>query len=434
MKQTITSIRDFQVGKEIQSSSILQTQTEKDIFLLRRNLLDIAKHDKEKHLVCAVCNQPVTLAGGKKTKKRLHFRHYQDTANCPITTKGQYSQQDIDTMRYNGAKESLRHKKLKEFIFSYIQQDERFTDEQMEAVVKSLIETKKWRRPDVSSNFLDKKLVFEIQLQTTYLSVITDREQFYQNNQTYIMWFFDTTNISEFRFSEKDIFYANKSNAFVITNESMEQSRKENRLLFYCYYPIPHINNNMIKYTSAQQLISIDDLQFDDQNYKVFFYDFDSEESKLKNILNHYLEHPWLSSFWAECEESNSQTIIHEFSEIFYVNDVRDFEMTYELTKILNSIHSLQINKIVGYNFSNFPQLANNFLEHYQDFTAIFLWAITIYGSREVIEKINRNEAFKKKVTRYKEKRKDSECEQTHKYDKLFSVLFPELKPKLQLQ
>jgi competence CoiA-like predicted nuclease len=81
----------------------------------------------------------------------------------------------------------------------------------MEKVVKILKEKKSWRRPDVSAVFKNTKMVFEVQLQTTYLNVIVDREEDYKSEDTYIMWFFDSENIEKFRFSEEDIFYANKS-------------------------------------------------------------------------------------------------------------------------------------------------------------------------------------------------------------------------------
>jgi hypothetical protein len=60
------------------------------------------------------------------------------------------------------------------------------------------------------------------------------------------MWFFNNKNMKKFRFSEKDIFYANKSNAFVITQETMMTSEKENKFLFECCYKVPFIENERV--------------------------------------------------------------------------------------------------------------------------------------------------------------------------------------------
>jgi hypothetical protein len=398
MIRTIIDIRDFRTNQEFKSYMILDNQDEKDNFKLRHKLLEIARKKQDRYLVCSICNQSLVIAGNQK--QEFFFKHYQDSNNCPIVTKGKYNQEELDKMRYNGVKESLRHIQLKEFIYNQIKKDDRFNDEKMEKVVKSITEKKNWRKPDVSSSYLDKKIAFEIQLQTTYINTIKDREEFYKDNKIYIMWFFDTTNIENFRFSEKDIFYANKSNAFIITNESIQQSNKNNKLLFYCYYKIPYIENNSISYKSQQKLISVDDLKFDYKNYKVYFYDFDLEELKLKQISSNKeqnLKYPWLSSFWTECIEYNSQNINIEFSGFFRDNGVDNFNMTYSLVRVLNSINSLKQNKIIGYDFNSFVALSNYILEHHQDFSYIFLWAIDIYGLKDFILREDKKGTFQKK-------------------------------------
>ena len=429
MIRTIIDIRNFRTNQEFKSDTILDNQNEKDNFELRHKLLEIARKKQDKYLVCSICNQPLVIAGNQK--QEFFFKHHQDTYNCPIVTKGKYNQEELDKMRYNGVKESLRHIQLKEFIYNQIKKDDRFTNQKMEKVVKSITEKKNWRKPDVSSNFLDKKFAFEIQLQTTYVNTIKDREEFYKDNKIYIMWFFDTTNIENFRFSEKDIFYANKSNAFIITNESIELSNKKNKLLFYCYYKTPYIENNSISYQSQQKLISVDDLNFDDKNYKVYFYDFDLEEQKLKQILANKeqdLKYPWLSSFWDECIEYNSQNINNEFSGVFRDNGVDNFDMNYSLARVLNSLNSLKQNKIIGYDFNSFVALSNNILEHHKDFSYIFLWAINIYGLKDSISKEDKKGTLRKKANRYYSKLP----EQNNEHNKLFAILFPELKDKLK--
>jgi hypothetical protein len=426
MKRTIINIRDFSTNKESTSDFLLNNKDEKHIFELRHKLLDIAKNEKDKYLVCSICNQPLIIAGNQK--QEFFFKHYKDTDECPIVTKGKYNQKEIDTIRYNGVKESLRHIQLKEFIYNQIRNDDRFENSQMEKVVKSINEKKEWRKPDVSSTFLNTKFAFEIQLQTTYLNVIQDRESFYKENQIYIMWFFDSSNMEKFRFSEKDIFYANKSNAFIITDECMEISKKENKLFFYCYYKIPYIDNNSINYQSKYKLISIDDLKFDDTNFKVYFFDFDLEEKKVKQQLE-LQKYPWLQSFWDNCTDYNSSIINQEYTKIFESLGVDNFKMTYDLARVLNSIYSLKVNQIVGYNFNSFVALSNNILEHHKNFTFIFLWAINIYGLKEYILKKDKKGSFNNKIERYKQ----NKYPQNYKFDKLFSILFPELTSKLKL-
>lgn len=494
MERTIVNVRNYQTGEELYSYELFETLNEKEIFDLRTKLSKIARTNQsiltklnkikwfsnktnltikdyqyylnefckkfqDKYLVCAFCNQEIIHSGRPNLKKAEitnFFKHYKDTLDCPIITKHKYSQIEINAMKYNGAKESFRHKELKNFIYNQIKKDDRFKNEAMERVVKSFKEKKLWRKPDVSSEFLDKKIVFEIQLQTTFLNVIRDREDFYKSNETYIMWFFNNTNVEKFRFSEKDIFYANKSNAFVISNETMKLSIKENKFLFYCYYQIPYMSNDKINYKWIDKLITIDDLKFDNENYKVFYYDLDVEEEKLKNDI---LKNKILSkqknkqkeketetetekekenielkyNFWFDFEQLD---IYSDFNNINnkYSNNIFNTKITKELAVMIYSLYSLKKKKIYGFNFKSFNSLSNNLLEHYKQFSYIFLWAIEIYGLKEFILKNDKNGYFQKKIERYKtERSKNRDYIQENKYNKMLSILFPELKEKLKV-
>ena len=51
--------------------------------------------------------------------RRFHFRHHTDedgTRNCPISTRGEFSADQINKMKYNAAKESTAHLRLKAII------------------------------------------------------------------------------------------------------------------------------------------------------------------------------------------------------------------------------------------------------------------------------------------------------------------------------
>ena len=48
-----------------------------------------------------------------------------------------------------------------------------------------------WRKPDVKALYGDKFIAFEIQLSTTFLSVIVERREFYLKNNALIFWIFN---------------------------------------------------------------------------------------------------------------------------------------------------------------------------------------------------------------------------------------------------
>ncbi len=435
IKRTIVNIRDYQTGEEFNSNHLFTTLNEKEIFDLRDKLSKIARREEKKYLVCSLCNQSIIHSGlpNKKTNDITHFfKHYKDNDDCPIVTKGKHNQVELDTIRYNGAKESLRHIELKEFIHFQLKKDSRFKNEAMEQVVKSIKDKKLWRKPDVSSDFLDKKIVFEIQLQTTYLNVIRDREYFYKDNEIYIMWFFDSSNMEKFRFSEKDIFYANKSNAFVITDDSIRISQEKGQFLFYCFYKVPFVTDGTMDYKWKEKLITIDDLNFDNQNYKVYYYDFDAKENQIKNDfleIENNKKFPWLSAFWDSSLKYDLRVINQEFTEVFRSNNINNFKMNDDLAKVLNTIYSLKKSQILGFDFNSFIALSNNFLEYYKEFSYIFLWAIEIYNLKSAMLEQDKKGTFQKKIDRFKKER----YQQNNEYNQLFAMLFPALRSKLKL-
>jgi heterodisulfide reductase subunit B len=86
MIRTIIDIRDFRTNQEFKSHMILDNQNEKNNFELRHKLLEIARKKQNKYLVCSICNQSLVIAGNQKQK--FFFKHYQDSDNCQIVTKG----------------------------------------------------------------------------------------------------------------------------------------------------------------------------------------------------------------------------------------------------------------------------------------------------------------------------------------------------------
>lgn len=384
---------------------------------IRRKLYKATKNN-EKKLVCSICNQSLKLSGGISTRQVLHFKHYQDSDNCPIKTAGQKNQKELDTIRYNGAKESPRHLKLKEFIYYQLKKDLRFSNTEMEKVVKILNQKKSWRRPDVSSLFANKKIVFEIQLQTTYLNVIVDREEDYKNNETYIMWFFDNSNMEKFRFSEEDIFYANNSNAFVLTEETMHLSEKENKFLFECHYKIALPHDGKVSEEWRNKIISVDDLKFDSINYKVYYYDFE----KSKRDLLKEQETQWLVRL-ENCKW-------YDYSEVsdYIQNLCNDYTIPSKskdkLIKIIFVLYSVKEIKGVGWDNDSLIWTLNNFFQNNKEYRFIVIKMIIKYERWSSILELDKNKSFKIKVNEWKNRDKEKDNNQ---FNKVLFSLFPKL-------
>jgi competence CoiA-like predicted nuclease len=425
MKRKIQSIRDLSTGEVLVADELLDSLDEPSIFELRRKL----KTDYRNNLstiVCEICNSPLYLAGN--VKQEHYFKHWKELGNCPIKTQGKYSQRDIDRMKYNGVKESKPHVEIKEHLYGHLSNSNEYKNVKKEAVVKSTDISGWWKKPDISFDYNSKRAVIEIQLSTTYLDVIVERETFYIQNEIYILWVFNEREISRFRFTEKDVFYDNKRNAFLVTDESKRISKERGELYLVCYYQKAQYENGRTIDVWENEVVPFTALKFDPTSYKIYYHDYNESllhvRNKIKNLTAIEFENYWLKRDSLDTETQREKDLY--FIRIFGSDLVSDDSFPFEkkLLNILSALYSIKHGVIVGFRFPNFIALSNFILEQRPEFSKIYLWALHIYGKRKEVENV---ESFRHKVELYK-KEKPS---QHQGYNSLFNVLFPELMNKL---
>jgi len=424
MKRKIKRLRDLHDGKILDADKWLDTLKESEQFKLRRQLKREYKEEAA-HIVCEICGSPVYLAGS--LNQELYFKHWRELGDCPIKTKGKYSQRDIDRMRFNGAKESRPHIEIKEHLYKYLSIDSACSDVKKEEVIKSEDVVGWWKKPDLSLIFKNMKVVIEIQLSTTYIDVIVERDLFYEKNKIFIMWVFDEKEISRFRFTEKDIFYDNNRNAFLITSETKILSEKSNKLKLLCYYQKPFIENGEIRNEWRKEIISVDELKFDREKYKAYYFNYNEEIDTIKkDILLKLIEE--FESYWIVREKLDEDERTKK--DDFFIKrlneqgvEVENFH--HKLKNVLNALYSTKHGRIIGYRFPNFLGLSNCILNNHPEFTYIYLWALESYGLRNEVEHAD---SFNKKVSKYK-KEKPEQC---NEYNKLLRLLFRKLSEKIK--
>lgn len=285
-KRTIEFVLNKEDGSTVYADDFF-VKPENEVFKYRNELQKAIKGVRKPLFVCYFCGQNIKINGGGQTKKILHFAHKKDSDFCHIKTDNNYSRLEIQRVKYNGAKESPLHFETKKLIKEFIESNNEFLNIKVEKVLKSNTNYLEWKKPDISASYKNINIVFEIQLSTTFLSVIVDREYFYKENQTYILWVFRNFVIDEFkqRFTEKDVFYSNNRNAFVLDNEAINLSQRNNDLYLLCYYQIPIIENLKINYNWECKYVCFEQLTFDEVNFKVFYFDVDKEERILKEQI-----------------------------------------------------------------------------------------------------------------------------------------------------
>lgn len=286
-RRTIQEVLNKEDGKTI-DADIFFNQSKNEIWKRRIELQEVIKGIREPIFVCYYCSQNIKINGGIGLgKKVLHFAHQKDKGYCILKTDTELTKEEINRAKYNGAKESPLHFETKNLIKKLIELNKDFSSIEIEKVVKSNSNYLEWKRPDIKAIYKKVEVVFEIQLSTTFLSVIVDREHFYKTNQTYLLWIFKNFEIDDLkqRFTEKDVFYSNNRNAFVLDEEAIKLSIQNNDLFLLCHYQKPKIENLKIDYDWCFEYVNFNKLTFDEVNYKIFYFDVSKEEETLNNEI-----------------------------------------------------------------------------------------------------------------------------------------------------
>lgn len=283
VSRTVQEILNIKTGKKLYADDIFRNEKDErreiEIFKLRTDIeKQIRKDDVE--YVCFYCKQPVAVRGGKIRHNAIyHFKHVKMNIDCWIKDAHKYSEEQIRAMKYNGHKESFEHIELKNKIGFLLGQDPAFTGVLVDKVYRDRAVSSEWRFPDVFALFRKLKIAFELQLTTTFLSVIVGRTLFYRDRNVFLIWVFDSFSLDSdlHKFTEKDIYVNNKLNVFVFDAEAREKSDRENTLILKCYYKKFYIGNDKVTGDWTHELIRVKDITFNEDSTEAFYYDSDAE-------------------------------------------------------------------------------------------------------------------------------------------------------------
>jgi len=280
--RTIQEVFDVKTGEFILADDFFM-QSEDVIIRWRRHLAEAALMN-EPRLVCSHCNQMVKLSGRKTDRGRVvYFSHLYNSDDCDIKTGVNKSKEEILAEKYGKVTESERHQRLKHLISTYLSskesQEKGISNVAEEKRITSSLPYLNYRRPDVSVNYKNLNVVFELQLSTTFLSVVVDRDIFYRLNNYFIIWIFNFDDNIEYvnlrNLMMKDIYYANKRNIFVFDNEAQDKSAEENILYLRCMWMEEDGR------FSKGKFVTLDDLSFDEETCKPYYIDADKIFYKL---------------------------------------------------------------------------------------------------------------------------------------------------------
>ena len=287
VKRTIDTVIDVEENKEILASNFF-AQPEMSIFKMRTDLEKAVYLHRPKY-VCKYCGQMVRISGRKTERGYARFfSHLRDSDECDYKTTTGLSKREIERKKFSYCNEGERHKTLKSDIAKYLEMTDGVSDVKTESTAKSFHPVLRWRRPDVMAKYKNQDIVFELQLSTTFISVITERDLFYRLNKKHIIWVFNFDQYGEHlnltNMMIKDIYYNNKMNIFIFDDEAKKKSEEMGELVLKCNWLQPdgkkwqYSNGN----TSDQLggiFVTLSMLSFDD-TFKPFYVDAEKEYIK----------------------------------------------------------------------------------------------------------------------------------------------------------
>lgn len=431
---SIEQVLDISAGTFYPAAWYLD-RPEQEVFLTRTKLKEAEKRNEE-WLVCAICRVPVYVSGTPEGK--VFFKHRHERADCPWKTGGTGLDHDaIEAIKYNGAKESHLHRLLKEFIKQCLDTDPRFTDVQVEVTYRSTGIDKSWRRPDVQAKFNGKPVVFEIQLSTTFLDVIIERKLFYQREGASLIWIFAKFDVEDQRFTEKDVFYNNNLNVFVVNERTVDQSTAGGGFILQCHWRQPAMIEQAVKFVHEQADVGFGDLTFDIENQRVFYFDFDAAlieaercllvtqrdagVQRLRDDIQAYWCTRSAGAFtWPGDMRTRMHSYGHELPEFIWQDR--------SLEGVLNAAYSAKLGRVIGWRHDTLVQVAHNVFDHYKPYVPIFFQMIAAFDRTGQLKALDASGKLAAKVGHWRmEGKMKPEYLRDRQYDSLLEFLIPEL-------
>ena len=265
-ERTIKQAFDKLTGEILNADEVFHKA--KDAFLLRK---DFHKDDVE--LYCLECEQKLNVSTSKND--RLHFKHNQNSNFCLLKDGKLSPGEKEEIYKIHKSKESDRHKYLKNKIGEKLSQLDDISSVQIDD--KFILDEKERRKPDVHCKYLDKEIVFEIQLSELSLRYIISRHEFYQRNGIYLIWILDNFNVDGRKQTERDIKYLTEYQNFFKFDEKAEQFR------LICKYKYPYLTEkNKLLNKWETKSIALSQLKFDKVTKQPYFFDFSNKTKKKK--------------------------------------------------------------------------------------------------------------------------------------------------------
>ena len=432
----IEEVTDLRTGEIVPSAVFLERDC-RNISIIRKEMR-AAIHRGKPMVACALCGVHVYPISSKL--KNHSFRHVAEDGKCLYHTRGEKSQDQINALKYHGLKESQTHKDMKAMVIASLEADPKFSCRPIEEETrwKGTANPKSWRKPDVKAWYSDIPIAFEVQLSTTFLNVVVEREEFYLNEKGLIFWIFKSIDLHDPQLFQQDLFYNNNSNIFIVDAETVAKSRADGKFFVRCFYHVPTYSANAIRDTWKTDIVSFDQLNLDVQKQQVYFFDYKKayqeavlgHEEKRKEDLREAFERFWydfnkaLQKYTTDLDARYAD-LYQAFKEIGVKIPDSHNDRRYQST--IYMLLSARYGKVIGFHHEHLIQVAHLAYDRYKNILWYFGKVLNFFGHKRVLDQQDKTGKWKSRTVEIRTKmlENDSEYLRDLQYEPIFKFLFP---------
>lgn len=414
------------------------------LICLRAHLEQQFAAGKATKYVCPVCYGPLTIRS-HAAGNRFYFRHKAEAFHCPLSQQSEMNRESILAAKYLGQREGEAHRRLKALVHDSLLCDSRFDGVELERTWRGESDARRWRRPDVSARFNGDPIAFEIQLSTTFVSVMAERRQFYLDHGALLVWIVANFSLEWARLAVKDIFYPNNNNIFVANGQTLDASRQHRHFSLEAHWTEPVLRADGSVHTIFQsKLVDFGELTRDVATQRTFYFDTDEAQARLHGRqrtepLRRAFEKHWFAYLASDNEswayvEGEWRTLRRRFAELGIPLPTSHAPLI-PLLNTLYSVREAHTGKLVGWKYRNLVELGHHLYSKHKSILWPFRLALAAYGRRDMIRSCKGADNWMQKVPGYLRAIRDGEPEYQPAADTipLIRVLFPPIADDLAI-
>lgn len=236
-RRTLRNVVDLQTMRSISSDQLLAMS--QDEYHAVRRAATRARLDRSPRYVCGQCGHATYAPREGRTGQPYWKHHLGAPEDCPWWTGTPSRVDDVSARQFNGIQESPLHAAIKNTIGELLRNDAR-TEPDSVVIDEYLIADDGRRRPDVRAIHSGHPIVIEVQLATTQIPIIIQREDFYDGHAYRLLWLtwnFEPPAAGErMRSSFEDILFSHNKNLFSMDDETIELSRQQRTIVLRAFW------------------------------------------------------------------------------------------------------------------------------------------------------------------------------------------------------